>query len=224
MEFFIDTASITEIKKYKALGLVDGVTTNPALLAKEGRSPIEQIKEITALVDGPVSVEVTYTEPDKMVAQAKKLCKLADNIIIKVPCSFAGLDTALRLKAEGIKMNATLVFHPSQAVPFIKLGVEFASLFIGRVEDFGLSNVEAIYAMSASIEEMDSPTKLLSASIRNPEYLMEAIVGGSDAITVPPVCWEKVYSNPLFALGEKEFLESWRGLDPAMRTEYESLD
>ena len=224
MEFFLDTASIEEIKFYQPLGLVDGVTTNPALLSKEGGDPISQIKKIAEIVKGPLSVEVTYTEPSKMVKHALKLSKLAGNIVVKVPASLAGLVAAQELKKEGIKMNITLVFHPSQAIPFIKLAVDYVSLFVGRVEEFGLSNKEAIWHLKQSIDEMQSPTKLIAASIRNPDYLIEAVKAGSHALTVPPACWQMVYKNPIFQLGEKEFLDSWKKLPAAARKEYESLD
>jgi transaldolase len=224
MEFFLDTASLGEIQQYKKLGLVDGVTTNPALLAKEGQEPVEQIKKIISLVSGPISVEVTYTEPEKMLGQARRLAKLADNIVVKVPASVAGLVAAQELKRHGIKLNITLIFHPSQAVPFVKLGADYVSLFVGRVEDFGLSNKEAIHELKRIILEMKSSTKLLAASIRNPGYLMEAVAAGSDVLTVPPSCWEKVYTNPLFQLGEREFLDSWKQLSPDARKFYEVLE
>lgn len=224
MEFFLDTASIEEIKFYKPLGLVDGVTTNPALLSKEGGDPISQIKKIAETVKGPISVEVTYTEPSKMVKHARKLNKLAPNVVIKVPASIAGLVAAQELKREGIKINATLVFHPSQAIPFIKLEADYVSLFVGRVEEFGLSNKEAIWQLRQSIDEMQSPTKFIAASIRNPDYLIEAVMAGADVLTVPPACWQMVYKNPIFLLGEKEFLNSWQKLPATARKEYESLD
>lgn len=224
MEFFLDTASIEEIKYYRSLGLVDGVTTNPALLSKEGGDPISQIKKIAEIARGPLSVEVTYTEPSKMVKQAVKLNKLAENIVVKVPASISGLVAAQELKKEGIKMNITLVFHPSQAIPFLQLAVDYVSLFVGRVEEFGLSNKEAIWQLTQSIDEMQSPTKLIAASMRNPDYLLEAIMAGSHVLTVPPICWEMVYKNPVFQLGEKEFLDSWKRLPATARKEYESLD
>ncbi|MBF0506853.1 MAG: fructose-6-phosphate aldolase [Nitrospirae bacterium] len=222
MEFFLDTASLEDIKLYKTLGLVDGVTTNPALLAKEGQDPLEQVRKIASMVSGPISVEVTYTESDKMVKHAIRISKLADNVVIKIPASTAGLAAACVLKEKGIKLNVTLIFHPSQAIPFIKLGADYVSLFVGRVEDFGLSNKDAIGQIRESIDMMQSPTKLLAASIRNPEYLLEAVNAGSDALTVPPSCWEKVYNNPIFQLGEKEFLESWNQLPAALRKNYET--
>jgi transaldolase len=223
MQFFIDTASIEDIKYYKSLGLADGVTTNPALLAKEGFDPLEQIKKIADLVPGPISAEVTYTEPEKMIKHAQKLSKIAKNIIIKVPASVPGLICANELKKMGIKMNVTLIFHPSQAIPFIKLGVDYVSLFVGRVEDFGLSNKKAIWEIMESISKMGSNTKLISASIRNADYLIEAIRAGSDVLTIPPTCWKAVYNNPLFALGEKEFMESWKSLPESARKNYEEI-
>lgn len=221
MKFFIDTASIDDIKNYKRLGLADGVTTNPALLAKEGQDPLEQIKKIADIISGPISAEVTYTEPEKMIKHAQKLSKIAKNIIIKVPASIPGLKTAHELKKLGIKMNVTLIFHPSQAIPFIQLGVDYVSLFVGRVEDFGLNNRPAIWDIKTCIEKMKSPTQLISASIRNADYLLEAVKAGSDVLTVPPSCWKLVFNNPLFNLGEKEFLDCWKCLPEATRKRYE---
>ena len=223
MEFFLDTASVEEINHYMALGLVDGVTTNPQLLSKEGGDPLEQVRRIASIVRGPISVEVTHTEPDRMVEQARGLATIADNIVIKVPASVAGIKVAQRLKAEGIKTNITLVFHPSQAAPFIKMGVDFISLFVGRVEDFGLENTVSISRLRTMIDEMKSPTRLLAASIRNPDYLVAAITDGAHAVTVPPVCWQKVYNNPLFNQGEREFIESWQKLPEASRHSYENI-
>ncbi len=224
MEFFLDTASIKDIEHYMQLGLVDGVTTNPALLAKEGRDPLKQVKEITSIVSGPVSVEVTYTEPEKMIKHAGKLSSIAENVVIKVPGSMAGLAVARQLKKDGIKTNITLIFHATQALPFIGLGADYVSVFIGRVEDFGLNNVKLIGDTAKAIAQMGSSTKLISASMRNPIYLLDAVLGGSDVITVPPSCWEKVYMNPLFELGEKQFLESWKKLPAEVRKKYEAFD
>lgn len=223
MQFFIDTASIEDIKYYKSLGLADGVTTNPALLAKEGLDPLEQIKKIADLVPGPISAEVTYTEPEKMIKHAQKLSKVAKNIIIKVPASIPGLICANELKKLGIKMNITLIFHPSQALPFIKLGVDYVSLFVGRSEDFGLSNSQAIWDIKKAIKEMGTSTQLISASIRNPNYMLEAVMAGSEVLTVPPSCWKAVFNNPLFHLGEREFLEMWKSLPEAARKKYEEF-
>jgi len=223
MEFFLDTASIADIERYQELGLVDGVTTNPALLAIEGGDPISQINKILSIVSNPVSVEVTYTEPEKMVKHAHKLAGLADNVVIKIPASVAGLKAAQQLKRDGIKMNVTLIFHASQAVPFIQLGVDYVSSFIGRVEDFGLDNRKLVGDVSQAIVNMGSSTKQIAASIRNPDYLIGSICSGAEVLTVPPSCWEKAYHNPLFMLGESEFLQSWKKLPEEARKKYESL-
>lgn len=223
MQYFIDTASLEDIKFWKERNLVEGVTTNPALLAAEGVDPIERIKEITNLVDGPISVEVTYEESGKMIKHAERLSAIHPNIVIKVPASLVGLDAANVLKKRDIKMNVTLIFHPTQAIPFIKLGVDYVSLFIGRVEDFGLSNYAAIKQIKRIIEVEKSTTKLISASIRNPSYLFAAIDAESDVITVPPSCWEKVFNNPMFKMGEQEFLNSWKSLPEGLRKNYENF-
>ena len=221
MQFFIDTASLDEIKYYKELGLVDGVTTNPALLSKEGGDPLDQIKRIAEIVSGPISAEVTYTDPAMMIKHAQKLSRVAKNIIIKVPASIPGLVCAQQLKKLGVKMNVTLIFHPSQAIPFIQLGVDYVSLFVGRVEDFGLNNKEAIWQLKELIMKMESKTKMIAASIRNPDYLLEAVRAGSDVLTVPPSCWKMVFNNPIFQIGEKEFLDSWKSLPESARKRYE---
>lgn len=224
MQYFIDTASLGDIKFWKEKGLVEGVTTNPALLAVEGVDPIERIKEITSVVDGPISVEVTCKEPSKIVKHAERLSAIHPNIVIKISASLEGLDAAKVLKKRNIKMNVTLIFHPTQAIPFIRLGVDYVSLFIGRVEDFGLSNYAAIKQIKRIIDVEKSTTKLISASIRNPSYLFAAIDAESDVITVPPSCWEKVFNNPLFKLGEQEFFESWKSLPEDLRKNYEKLE
>jgi transaldolase len=224
MEFFIDTASIPEIEGYRALGLADGVTTNPALLAAEGEDPLLQVRKIAELVEGPVSVEVTCTDPVSMVEQALRLADLAPNLVIKLPASPAGLAAARELRPRGVRLNITLIFHPAQAVPFVKLGADYVSLFVGRVEDFGLSNKQAIAQLQRMIEAMGSPSKLLAASIRNPDYLAEAIAAGAPVLTVPPACWEKVFANPMFQMAEAEFLERWRRLPAELRAPYEATD
>jgi transaldolase len=224
VQFFLDTASIEEIKHWNQYDLVNGVTTNPALLSAEGVDPISRIKEIAEIVDGSISVEVTYKDPEKMIEQAKRLNKISNNLLIKVPASLEGYLLAKELKKLNIKTNVTLIFHPSQAIPFIKLNCEYISLFVGRVEDFGLDNTRIINESRKCIDIMNSETKLLSASIRNPTYLIDAIKSGSDAITVPPSTWKKVYNNPMFLLGENEFLSAWENLPEHLRKIYEKID
>ena len=223
MQFFLDTASLADIQRFQSLGLVDGVTTNPALLAKEGQDPLVQLREITSIVSGPVSAEVVETDPERIVRHAAKLAQVADNIVVKIPASMAGLAAAPSLVAQGIKLIVTLNFHATQAVPFIKLGVDYVAVFIGRSEDFGIDNKQVCWDTRAAIDNLASPTQLMAASIRNPDYLIDAIHASSDVITVGPACWDKVYNNPLFELAEREFLESWRQLPAALRAEYEQI-
>lgn len=224
MEFFLDTASIEQIKRHQDLGLVDGVTTNPALLSAEGRNPLKQLEEITSLVSGPVSAEVVETEPERIVAHAKKLARIADNIVVKIPASRTGLEAANQLQDTGIKLLVTLNFHATQAVPFIKLGVAYVAVFIGRSEDFAIDNKQISWDTRKAIDNINSPTRLMAASIRNPDYLIDSISAAADVITVPPVCWEKVYQNPIFEMAEREFLESWRKLPADLRADYETFD
>ena len=224
MEFFLDTASVEEIKRYQDLGLVDGVTTNPALLAAEGRNPLDQLREITSLVSGPVSAEVVETEPARITSHAKKLTQIAENIVVKIPASRAGLEAANQLQSDRINLLVTLNFHATQAVPFIRLGVAYVAIFIGRTEDFAIDNKQLSWDTRQAIDNLNSPTRLMAASIRNPDYLIDSIRAGAHVITVPPVCWEKVYNNPIFKMAEREFLDSWRKLPAELREEYESFD
>ena len=224
MEFFLDTASIEQIKRYQDLGVVDGVTTNPALLSMEGRNPLDQLQEITSLVSGPVSAEVVETEPARIVSHARKLAQVAENIVVKIPASRTGLEAAQQLQADGVPLLVTLNFHATQAVPFIKLGVAYVAIFIGRSEDFAIDNKQLTWDTRQAIDNLNSPTRLMAASIRNPDYLIDAIRASADVITVPPVCWEKVYNNPMFEMAEREFLESWRKLPAELREEYEAFD
>ena len=223
MQFFIDTASLDAIRRWQPLGLVDGATTNPALLSKEGGDPLAQLKAVAALVDGPVSAQVTTTEVPRMVAQGKALAALAPNIIVKVPATLEGYAAAKALKEAGVTCNITLTFHPAQAIPFAKLDVGYVSMIIGRTEDFGLDTREEIERARMLIDEMCSETKLLVASLRNPTQLLEAVLGGADVITVPPTTWEMVYQNPLSLQGLEDFHNAWTKLPPEMRATYENL-
>ena len=224
MEFFLDTASLDQIKRYQALGLVDGITTNPALLAKEGRDPLGQLREIASIVTGPVSAEVVATDPERMIQNARKLARVAENIVVKIPASTAGLAAAQQLHNQEVPLIITLNFHASQTVPFVKLGVDYVAVFIGRTEDFGIDNKQLAWDTRLAIDNMQSRTQLLAASIRNSDYLIDAISANVDVITVPPECWEKVYKNPIFELAEREFLESWQQLPEDLRRAYEALD
>lgn len=222
MKFFLDTANIADIERWKGFGLVQGVTTNPTLLSAEGADPTYQLQQIAAMVDGPVSAQVTHQEPEGMIRQGQKLAAIADNIIVKVPATISGYQAAKALKAENIRLNITLTFEPAQAIPFIALNVDFVSLILGRVEDFGLSSQGLASTLKRLCQAMDSSTQMLVASIRNSHHLLEATQGGADALTIPPKTWENIYANPLTASGLGDFMSAWEKLSPEMRDKYPS--
>ena len=224
MELFLDTASMEEIKRYLDLGLVDGVTTNPALPAAEGGDNLERLHEITSIVPGPVSAEVVETVPERIVGHARKLAKLAENIVVKIAASIAGLAAAHEMKANGTPPIITLNSHATHAVPFIKLGVHDVAVFVGRTEEFAIDNKELTWDSRRAIDGMGSPTKPMTASIRNPDYLIDAIRANAHLITAPPACREKVFGNRTFELTEREFLESCRRLPEDKRKACESFD
>ena len=225
MEFFLDTASIAEIKKWKKLDVVNGVTTNPTLLSKEGNEPLEQLKEITKLVQGPVSAQVTTKDHQGMIIQGKALQNISKNILVKVPSTIQGYLAAKELSENGVNINITLNFNAAQIIPFCQIPVSYVSLIIGRVGDFGIimDNKTRISQARIVIDKLNSSTKLLAASIRNPEQLSQAIVEGAHTITVPPSTWELVYNNPLTISGENDFFTAWNQLPEKIREKYEKL-
>lgn len=208
-EFFLDTASEKEIKKWNSLNLVNGVTTNPILLANEKQDPIKILKNISKIVKGPISAQVTEKSNEKMINQGLNLSKIHKNIIVKIPCNFEGLKAAKVLKKKKVKVNITLGFNPAQIVAFANLNIDFFSLIIGKTEDWGFSNINSISACKKIIKSMKSETKLLVASIRNEEHLEKAITDGADIVTVPPSTWETIYKNKYSEIGLKNFFETW---------------
>ena len=223
MKFFLDTASVDEIKKWQPYGLVHGATTNPTLLAKENNDPIEQLKKITLIVDGPVSAQITYDKHEKMIVQGKALAKLSDKIVVKIPATKEGFLAAKEFVKEGINCNVTLTFDPTQAILFCLLPTTYVSLIVGRVEDFGLQNINQISKLREMIDVIKSPTKLLAASIRNSHHLIAAILSKADIVTVPPSTWDNIYQNPQTLTGEKDFLNTWKTLPQSLREKYENL-
>jgi len=223
MKFFLDTASLDEIQKWKPYGVVHGVTTNPTLLSKEGNNAIEQLKKITSIINGPVSAQVTYLKHDDMISQGKALSKLAENIVIKVPANTEGLLAAKEFHANSIPCNVTLTFDPSQALPFCLIPVTYVSLILGRTEDFGIRDLGRVKQLRDIIDVISSKSNLLSASIRNSQHLIAAIIGKSDVITIPPTTWNNIYNNPFTISGEKDFLSAWNSLPKTLREEYEEL-
>ena len=223
MQFFLDTASLDAIRRWQALGLVDGGTTNPAILAKEGGDPLAQLREVAELIDGPVSAQVTCTDAPGMVRQGRALAEVAGNIVVKVPSTVTGLAAARELTAAGCDVNITLTFQPTQALAFARIPVAYVSLIVGRVEDFGHSSLHEVEIARELLDRLESPTKLLVASLRNPTQLNAAIAGGADVVTVPPATWNVVYQNPHTLQGERDFAAAWSSLPLAARREYEQL-
>lgn len=223
LQFFLDTASLDEIRRWQAFGLVQGVTTNPALLSKEGGNPLDQLVRVADAVDGPVSAQVTSTEADDMIRQGRALARLAPNVVVKVPATLEGFRAAQSLTGDGLRCNITLCFDPAQGIPFARLGVAYLSLILGRVEDFGEDHAAAVGRCRTMLDAIGSPTRLLVASLRNPNQLQAAFAGGADVVTVPPTTWANVHANPFTQQGERDFLASWRTLDANGRAAYEAL-
>lgn len=221
MKFFLDTAHLDDIRRWQELGLVQGVTTNPALLAREGGNPLLHLESVCELVSGPVSAQVTHRDTAAMLVQGRALAGVAPNVVVKVPATADGVRTARTLAEEGVKTNITLTFHPTQAVPFALAGATYLSLIVGRVEDFGLDSREEISNTRALLEELGTDTQLLVASLRNPEQLLAACLGGAHVLTVPPTTWEKVFENPMTLSGLGDFERAWNELPDTARAPYE---
>ncbi|MEY1554690.1 fructose-6-phosphate aldolase [Yoonia sp. R2331] len=186
MKFFVDTAEIDAIKELHALGMVDGVTTNPSLIAKSGRDILEVTKEICDIVDGPVSAEVVALDADTMLAEGRKLAKIADNIAVKVPLTWAGLQTCKALSDEGTMVNVTLCFSANQALLAAKAGATFISPFIGRLDDINTDGLELIEDIRTIYDNYGFDTQILAASIRSANHMSECAKIGADVATAPP--------------------------------------
>ncbi len=210
MKFFVDTANIDDIRNLAETGLLDGVTTNPSLIMKSGKEFIPLIKEICEIVDGPVSAEVAATDFDTMLAEGKKLAKIADNIAVKVPLTPAGLKTCKILTDEGTMVNVTLCFSANQALLAAKAGATFISPFVGRLDDIGFDGMELIADIAQIYDNYpDFNTEILVASIRHPQHLLAAARLGADVATIPPEVIHKLYSHPLTESGLKAFVADW---------------
>ncbi|MEI9479602.1 MAG: fructose-6-phosphate aldolase [Deltaproteobacteria bacterium] len=208
MKIFIDTANLSEIKKAKALGLVDGVTTNPTLLAKEGEKTETLIRKIWEEVRGPVNVEVIGTTCDEMVKEARQMATWGDEIVIKIPITLEGLKAVKVLSGEKIRTNVTLVFSPSQAILAAKAGATYVCPFLGRLDDIsfnGLDLIQQIRGIYVNYEEIE--TRIVVASIRNPIHVIEAGLMGAEIVTIPPAVLEQMVKHPLTDKGIAQFLE-----------------
>lgn len=209
MKFFIDTANVDEIKKALALGMVDGVTTNPSLVSKEARPFPDILKEICSLVEGPVSAEVIGLEAGGMVREARELVKIADNIVIKIPMLEEGLKAVRLLFAEGIKTNVTLVFSAAQALLAAKAGATFVSPFVGRLDDIGQSGMELISDIMTIYRNYGFTTEIIVASVRHPMHVLDAARIGADIATIPYKVIAQLARHPLTDRGIQQFLADW---------------
>ena len=212
MKFFVDTADVDEIKALLETGLLDGVTTNPSLIAKSGRNILEVLEEICDLVPGPVSGEVTATDAPTMIKEGEKLAKIAPNLTVKLPLTFDGIKACYALSQQGIKTNVTLCFSSAQALLAAKAGATFISPFVGRLDDIGSNGLDLI-ADICQVYSMypDIHTEVLVASIRNPIHLMEAAKMGADVATIPPKVIHQLFKHPLTDAGLEAFLKDWEG-------------
>lgn len=209
MKFFADTAEIDEIAELNDLGMVDGVTTNPSLILKSGRDILEVTREIAAMIDGPVSAEVVALEADDMLAEGRKLAKIAPNIAVKVPLTWAGLKTCKILSAEGTMVNVTLCFSANQALLAAKAGATFISPFIGRLDDLNIDGMELIADIRAIYDNYGFETQILAASIRSANHMKDAALIGADVATAPPSVIRKMADHVLTDKGLEAFMSDW---------------
>jgi transaldolase len=214
MKIFLDTASLKDIGWAAQAGLIDGVTTNPSLLAKQAGDldPKDVLKEICSLVEGPVSAEVVAVDADGMVREGRELARIADHIVVKIPMLEAGMVAVRRLAAEGIKTNVTLCFSSPQCLLAAKAGASYVSPFIGRLDDAGQDGMEVIREARAIFDNYQIATEILAASIRHPRHVVEAAMLGADAATLPPEVLKKLLHHPLTDRGLEQFLADWRQL------------
>lgn len=209
MKFFIDTANLEEIKKGLAMGMVDGVTTNPSLIAKENQSFEELIPAICKLVDGPVSAEVVSLEAEGMLAEARVLAKIADNIVIKIPMVVEGLKAVKQLAAEGIKTNVTLVFSAAQALLAAKAGASYISPFVGRLDDIGTPGMDLIQNIVTIFDNYGYQSEIIVASVRSPQHVLDSALIGADIATIPFKVIAQLAKHPLTDIGIEQFLADW---------------
>jgi transaldolase len=210
MKLFLDTANLEDIKKYASWGLVDGVTTNPSLIAREGVNFEKRVKEITKVIKGPVSAEVISNDPKEMVKEGKKFAKWAKNIYVKCPMTPEGLIATQALSKAGIRVNMTLVFSAAQALLAAKAGAAFVSPFIGRIDDMGQDGMELIAEIVEMYSHYNFKTEILVASVRSPRQVAEAAMLGADICTVPAAIYDKLVKHPLTDKGLDKFLADWK--------------
>jgi len=210
VKIFLDTANIDEIREAASWGVLDGVTTNPSLVAKTGRKWSEVIQDIIALVDGPISLEVTTTQADEMVKQGRQLAKLHKNVVVKIQMTTEGLKAIRVLSAEGVRINTTLVFSANQAILAAKAGAKYVSPFIGRLDDMGQDGMEVIREIVPIFRNYKFECEVLVASVRHPLHVIEAAKLGADIVTLPFEVLKKMTQHALTDVGLKRFLDDWQ--------------
>ena len=212
MKIFLDSANLESIKKYNDMGLLDGITTNPSLLSKEGGDPQKTMEEIVRIINGDVSLEVVSTEYEGMLEEGRHLRKYGDNVVVKCPMTPEGLKACKALTAEGIPVNVTLIFSPNQAILAAKSGAKYVSPFIGRLDDVGKDGMQLISEIKQIFSNYKFSTEILVASIRHPIHVIEAGKIGADVVTLPAAVLEKMLKHPLTDIGLKNFLADWEKL------------
>lgn len=217
MKLFIDTANTSDIRKANELGVICGVTTNPSLIAKEGLVFEEVIKEITQIVDGPISAEVISLEADKMVEEAIELAKIHKNIVIKLPMTLEGLKATKQLTAKGIRTNVTLIFSATQALLAARAGATYVSPFLGRLDDVGAEGMQLVRDIAEIFAIHDIKTEIIAASVRNPLHVVDAAKAGAHIATVPYSVIVQMTKHPLTDLGIERFLKDWAGLEEKIK-------
>ncbi len=212
MKIFLDTANLESIRKFNDMGLLDGITTNPSLMSKEGGNPKDGMAEITKIIKGDVSLEVLSTEYSGMLDEGRNLRNYGDNVVVKVPMTPDGLKACKSLTAEGIPVNVTLIFSSNQAVLAAKAGAKYVSPFIGRLDDIGQDGMNLIKEIKTIFSNYNFQTQILVASIRHPLHVIEAAKIGADVVTLPPAVLDKMLNHPLTDIGLKNFLTDWEKL------------
>lgn len=213
MKFFLDTANIDEIKRISYLGLVDGVTTNPTIISREGKDFKSVIKEICSIVDGPVSAEVISTDCEGMVQEAEEISKWSSNVVVKIPLTEDGLEAVNILSKKGIKTNVTLVFTVAQGLMAAKAGATYISPFVGRLDDIASDGIDLIKKLKTILTEYNYDTKIIAASIRNIKHLENSALSGAHIATIPGTLFSKLWQHPLTDSGIQQFLDDWKKYD-----------
>jgi transaldolase len=213
MKFFIDTANVKEIREAASLGVVDGVTTNPSLVSKEGRDFKQVITEICSIVDGPISAEAVSLEADKMVVEGTDLANIHKNIVVKLPMTKEGLKATKILAGKGIRVNMTLVFSPAQALLAAKVGAAYVSPFVGRLDDISHDGMDLVRQVVTIFDNYGYPTEVIVASVRHPLHVVDAALAGAHIATIPFSVIDQIVKHPLTDIGIEKFLADWKKLE-----------